>query len=285
MFFKGIIDMTSNVYTKDEILNELSSKGYFIDTFTLDSFFEQWKIEAIYENEEGKEFFDKNSLDIVLNNLFENSKKEDSSDETPVENIELKQDEHVSMEIEETDISSEIVSIKDDNKEETVLENTNDEENNENEIINNEVNDNVEEVNNNDDNNEEDDDDDDDDLTKLQSEISSQQAEEEKLINDSIDAQDQIRDYVVNQLSKNNINIPQNRNEFKLDISERTLNIIAKTLAKKIVKYVGAIFTADAKAEAKYKEEVQKNEVLYNQIDDLKEQNKLYNLIYLIKCL
>ena len=67
--------MTSNIYTKNEILQALSAKGYFIDIYTLDTFFKKWNIEAIFEDEQGGEFFDKNTLDIILNNLF-NQKNE-----------------------------------------------------------------------------------------------------------------------------------------------------------------------------------------------------------------
>ena len=62
--------MTSNVYTKNEILQNLASKGYFIDGYTLDGFLEKWKIEAIFEDDNGCEFFDKKTLDFVLNNFF-----------------------------------------------------------------------------------------------------------------------------------------------------------------------------------------------------------------------
>ena len=62
-------NMASNVYTKNEILQNLASKGYFVDAYTLDTFFKKWKIEAIFEDEQGSEFYDKNALDMVLNNL------------------------------------------------------------------------------------------------------------------------------------------------------------------------------------------------------------------------
>ena len=62
--------MASNVYTKNEILQSLASKGYFIDAYTLDTFFDKWKVEAIFEDEQGSEFYDKNALDLVMENLF-----------------------------------------------------------------------------------------------------------------------------------------------------------------------------------------------------------------------
>lgn len=62
--------MDSEVFTKSEILQTLAKRGYFIDSYTLDTFFQKWKIEAIFEDEQGGEFFDKNSLELVLNKLF-----------------------------------------------------------------------------------------------------------------------------------------------------------------------------------------------------------------------
>ena len=54
--------MLPNAYTKKEILESLASRGHYIDDTALDSFFEKWQIEAIFENEEGQEFYDKNTL-------------------------------------------------------------------------------------------------------------------------------------------------------------------------------------------------------------------------------
>ena len=47
--------MASNIYTKNEILQTLASKGYFIDVYTLNTFFTKWNIEAIFEDEQGGE--------------------------------------------------------------------------------------------------------------------------------------------------------------------------------------------------------------------------------------
>ena len=62
--------MASNVYTKNEILQNLASKGFFIDAYTLDTFLDKWKVEAVFEDEQGSEFYDKNTLELVLSNLF-----------------------------------------------------------------------------------------------------------------------------------------------------------------------------------------------------------------------
>ena len=75
--------MASNVYTKNEILQSLASKGYFIDAYTLDTFFEKWKVEAIFEDEQGSEFYDKNALDLVMDNLFNSPQEQGGAQEEP----------------------------------------------------------------------------------------------------------------------------------------------------------------------------------------------------------
>ncbi len=73
--------MASNVYTKNEILQSLASKGYFIDAYTLDTFFQKWKVEAIFEDEQGSEFYDKNALDLVMENLFNSPEEQGAQEE------------------------------------------------------------------------------------------------------------------------------------------------------------------------------------------------------------
>ena len=46
------------MYNKSDILKDLIEFNYFIDESTLSSFIKNWKIDAIYEDEDGVEFFD-----------------------------------------------------------------------------------------------------------------------------------------------------------------------------------------------------------------------------------
>lgn len=50
------------MYNKRDILKELNEYNYFIDELTLNSFVKSWKIDPIYEDEDGVEFFDNLSL-------------------------------------------------------------------------------------------------------------------------------------------------------------------------------------------------------------------------------
>lgn len=53
------------MYNRESILKSLNSENYYIDKNSLDSFLEDWKIESIYEDEEGIEFYDDLALDKI----------------------------------------------------------------------------------------------------------------------------------------------------------------------------------------------------------------------------
>ena len=72
---------------------------------------------------------------------------------------------------------------------------------------------------------------------------------------------------------------PANSNEFKLDISERTINMIARTMAKKIAKHVSAICSADSKAITQLEEIKQENKKLEKKAKELENQNKKLRLL------
>lgn len=50
------------MYNKKDIVKILNEFNYFIDESTLSSFIKNWKIDAIYEDEDGVEFFDNLSI-------------------------------------------------------------------------------------------------------------------------------------------------------------------------------------------------------------------------------
>ena len=70
--------MTSNVYTKNEIIQKMASNGCFVDMNKLDSLLLKWNIEAIFEDEQGSEFFDKNMLDIAIDNYITTSQAQNN---------------------------------------------------------------------------------------------------------------------------------------------------------------------------------------------------------------
>ena len=53
------------MFNRESILKSLNSENYYIDKNSLDSFLEDWKIESIYEDEDGIEFYDDLALDKI----------------------------------------------------------------------------------------------------------------------------------------------------------------------------------------------------------------------------
>lgn len=301
--------MTSNVYTKNEILQNLASRGYFIDSYTLDTFFKKWQIEAIFEDEQGSEFFDKNALDIVLNNLFnlkeekqddkeqeekqeeEQEKKEEVSQEVKIEpEIEQKTPVQEEFKIADSETSQILnnISLSDgtpliDKMQESIPID---------DLIQNEpsvqiieptetpvykekkigilegalkTEDNassaVELPNDN-----------------LSSNSNNGDFDDISLLSESLEAQEKFREYVVSELTKKNVDLTP-RNEFKFDISERTLNMIARSMAKKIAKHVSSICSQDAKSQAKLEDVEEENKRLEQKNRNLEEQNRKLRLL------
>ena len=53
------------MYNRESILKSLNSENYYIDKHSLDLFLDDWKIESIYEDEDGLEFYDDLSLEKI----------------------------------------------------------------------------------------------------------------------------------------------------------------------------------------------------------------------------
>ncbi len=104
------------------------------------------------------------------------------------------------------------------------------------------------------------------------------------LLSESFEAQEKLKEYVLAQLAKKNINldVPQqqsNSNEFKLDISENTINLVAKTLAKKIAKYVNNLISEEMITQSQYKKIQDNNTMLQKRVSDVEDQNKKLRLL------
>lgn len=54
---------------KDEIIKILNDDNNFVDNFILDAFIKNWKIEAIYEDENGVEFYDEAAFEKIKSAL------------------------------------------------------------------------------------------------------------------------------------------------------------------------------------------------------------------------
>jgi len=53
------------MYNRESILQNLNSENYYVDKHSLDLFLNDWKIDSIYEDESGLEFYDDLSLDKI----------------------------------------------------------------------------------------------------------------------------------------------------------------------------------------------------------------------------
>ena len=53
------------MFNRESILQNLNSENYYIDKHSLDLFLNDWKIDSIYEDEDGLEFYDDLSLEKI----------------------------------------------------------------------------------------------------------------------------------------------------------------------------------------------------------------------------
>lgn len=101
------------------------------------------------------------------------------------------------------------------------------------------------------------------------------------LLSDSIQAQEKFQKYIVNELAKKNIDVtpPNPQNAFKFDISEKTLNMIARAIAKKIARQVSSLLSGDQKNNTRLLLAEKKSEELEKKVSLLEEQNKKLKLL------
>lgn len=62
------------MFNKEKILEIISQDGFFIDRFLLDAFIKNWKIEAIYEDENGVEYFDEMTIEKIKNGISQKNR-------------------------------------------------------------------------------------------------------------------------------------------------------------------------------------------------------------------
>lgn len=310
--------MTSNVYTKNEILQNLASRGHDVDAFELDNLIKKWQIEAIFEDEQGCEFYDKQIVDIILKGYepvgYEqqlemqealsslDESNQNFNDTNTIQSYSEIQTYNPLQNSQQIQFDNNIF----DNETNNLLNNISLSENSNNDL--NEI-DVIENANNNNvisdmpipeekerkmgilegailasgqeyevpvQHQEQ--------QVEQANSVKPEMVDEEdfddmSLLSESFEAQEKFREYVVSELSKKNMDLTPTTNEFKLDISEKTLDMIAKSMAKKIAHHVSQICSADAKASAKLATIQEKNERLEKKLKELEEQNKKLRLL------
>lgn len=113
------------MYNKQQIIEQISSNGQYIDAFMLDAFIKNWKIEAIYEDENGVEFFDDDAVEKIKTSLAPNEYKENYVHENIiVEEQHTEQTETTNEEItsENVEIQYETIEKNEDNEENEVIQ-------------------------------------------------------------------------------------------------------------------------------------------------------------------
>lgn len=78
------------MFNKQQIIDTLNSEDLFIDNFLLEAFIKNWRIESIYEDAQGVEFFDDMALEKIRNGIKQKEPKceiniIDKDDITPVD--------------------------------------------------------------------------------------------------------------------------------------------------------------------------------------------------------
>lgn len=63
------------MYSKQQIIDTLNSEDFFIDNFILEAFIKNWKIEPIYEDAQGIEFFDDMAIEKIRNGIKQKQPK------------------------------------------------------------------------------------------------------------------------------------------------------------------------------------------------------------------
>ena len=353
--------METKVYSKSDILQKLAQDGFFVDYLTLNSFLEKYKIEAIFEDEDGSEFFDKSAYDILVKNVLKKTPSFESqtiksqevenaqqSVENPISSATvLNQQQNIQQSEQYQQTFADDISIQSDNNEScppvdtknkkdkgSLLENikwyrwddvsadlSNSVQSDDTEIIDSENTNfdnqnanqveakNIADFSANAENHE---------MLTQQNYWNSQSSEPHSnaidfdeshnvsshineeinnaisanddneddfddigLLSDSLQAQEKFQSYIVNELAKKNIDVtpPKTDNAFKFDISEKTLNMIARAIAKKIAKQVSAVLSNDERNSVKLVQAEQKSKILEEQVATLEEQNKKLKLL------
>lgn len=298
--------MTSNVYTKNEILQSLSLGENSIDTNTLNEFIEKWHIEAVFEDARGTEFYDENALITIRENILNEQKQKEAQEASKTVN-----DEQLIQALE----SESAPSIEADTIQ-TIEENANKAENEQNTVTDNILNDiklsdgtllidkvgEIQKGNSELDKDNEIEQNQNDvetilpkapgilagalgkDLSQETNEIL--ELDDMSLLSESFEAQEKLRQYVVSELSKKNLDVTP-KSEFKLDISEKTLNMIARTMAKKIAKYVcelcardlGTTNVSNSSSNEKTTQLEQDYKKLEQKVHELEDQNRKLRLL------
>ena len=228
------------MFNKEKILEIINQDGFFIDQFLLDAFIKNWKIEAIYEDENGVEYFDEMTIEKIKNGI---SQKNPMNCEVQIidKNSEPLPDSS-EPQIGESDIEQ--VS------EGSVEENT--EQPDEDEVCE----------------------------SQPVVEEEPQNDESENIVEPNVEQIEQETPHDIVQSGfpvEVKRNVENNLQNVTVDISNQTLAVLAESIARKITSDVSSFLKeSDFVSEAVHLGEVKKdNEILITKIEELLEDNKI----------
>lgn len=247
------------MFSKSKIIEILNAEDCYIDDFILDAFIKNWKIDAIYEDENGVNYYDELALNKIRNGLQGKSPDETQKQETG----EIPQ-EVVSEEIEEIIQSEEIQKTA---EAETIAEQ-----------IKNVIEDDISTIAQN-------------IAEKEEEKLQAQEVKETEILED--------KDLPTPLQTTENKIIETQSAELKnvtLDITNHTLSTIASALAKKITDEVSqylknanflekALQTGEIKKDnelltEKINEVINDNKILITKIKELDEENRRYIKVF-----
>ena len=70
-----VINKRVQMFSKQQIIDTLNSEDLFLDNFLLEAFIKNWKIEPIYEDAQGVEFFDDMAVEKIRNGIKQKEPK------------------------------------------------------------------------------------------------------------------------------------------------------------------------------------------------------------------
>src|SRR5574344_1333821 len=109
------------MYTKEQIIKLINDEGCFADNFIIDAFIRNYKIEAIYEDENGVEFYDDLGYDKIRNGIVNKIKPEIPEYKTEIQNVIDNETENIEIQnFEETQEKTEVQKQDEINSEQTI---------------------------------------------------------------------------------------------------------------------------------------------------------------------
>ncbi len=107
------------MYSKQQIIDTLNSEDFFIDNFILEAFIKNWKIEPIYEDAQGVEFFDDMAIEKIRNGIKQKQPKCEINiiDKDEIKPVEMSVEVEENIEPQQNEYQADIVEENNENPE------------------------------------------------------------------------------------------------------------------------------------------------------------------------